>query len=362
MSAAHTAPDAMRFTATPGADAIDDLGAELDALLAAVDAPVTADRLWVTLWARALGEYTPWVFTVRRGDQLVAAALLATHRRVAIHEIFGAGHGASDYLRLPVLDDDAADTLAAGIAGWLRHRRPWRLRVEQLPVDDPAAAALVRHLHHAAVVPGDGSPRLRFVPGTPVDRLFSAKTRQSLRTARNRLARLDEDVRIETDRGPAAATNLEDLARVHRARDQALGRRCDLDDPTRYELWRTLLTAYAQRDELEVGRLLIGSELAAYSVSFLDGDSYRLWETRFDPARDFVAPGRLLIAGLLERLATEGRFREFDYMRGEEDYKRRMSNDVVPAEHLVAWSSGATRRLEAGYRWARDRTARRSTG
>lgn len=333
----------------------DDLGVLLDDL----DAPVCAQPLWLTTWARAYRSYTPWVFTLRREGELAAAGLLAERRRAGHREIVGLGHGASDYARLPARSEEDAEALAAAIADWLGGRRgPWRFRFEQLPDGDPVAAGLARRLREAVLEDGDPSPRLLLHDDRTLEQVMSSKTRQSLRTARNRLGRLEEGFSVRADRGSGATACLGDVERVHRLRDEALGRASDLDDPERLEFWRSLITAYAGRGAVEVGRLLIGSEMAAYSVAFLDRGSYRLWDTRIDPGRAFVSPGRVLLADLIERLRAEGAWSEFDYMRGEEDYKRRMSDDVVPAQNVRAWSSGGLRRLEDTFRGARRRLRR----
>jgi CelD/BcsL family acetyltransferase involved in cellulose biosynthesis len=341
--------------------ALDDLGAELDALLAEVDAPICARRLWLTVWLRSHAEFSPWVVSVREHGQLGGVVALAERRRAGHQEIVALGHGSSDYARLPARSDAAARALADAIGDALQRRRwPWRLRLDQLPPADPVAIHLGDRLAHAAFEPGDAAPRLLLQADRPLDAVMSAKTRQSLRTARNRLEKLDEGYAVRTERGPRVCSELDDIERVHRLRDHALGRDSDLDDPARRRFWRDVLSAYGERGEVEVGRLQIGGELAAYSVSFLDGSSYRLWDTRIDPARSFVSPGRVLLADLIERLRAEGGWSEFDFMRGEEDYKRRMSDDAVLTESLRAWSSGALRSLERGFRAMRGRLRRRA--
>jgi len=339
--------------------ALDDLGVELDALLAGVDAPICARRLWLTVWLQSHVEFSPWVVSVREHGELAAVGSFAERRRAGHHEIVALGHGSSDYARMPARSEIAARVLADAVHDALDARRwPWRLRFDQLPPADPAAVRLVERLSHAALEAGDAAPRLLLHADRPLDAVMSSKTRQSLRTARNRLDKLDEGYTVRTERGPGVCAELADIERVHRLRDHALGRASDLDDPPRRRFWHDLLAAYGGRGEVEIGRLEIGGDLAAYSVSFLDGSSYRLWDTRIDPARAFVSPGRVLLAELIERLRAEGAWTEFDFMRGEEDYKRRMSDDAVPAESLRAWSSGSLRAVEQGFRGLRARRRR----
>jgi CelD/BcsL family acetyltransferase involved in cellulose biosynthesis len=336
--------------------ALDELGPELDSLLVDVGAPICARRLWLTVWADSFVEYTPWTFWVRERGELVAVGLLAVRARAGHHEIVGLGHGPSDYARLPARSPEAAQRLAETLAEALRRRRrPWRLRIDGLPPADPVATRLAEQLRHATVVRGEGAPHLLLRAERPVEAVMKAKDRHSLHARRRRLSKLECGYSLRTERGVEACTNLEDVERVHQLREHAVRRTSDLDKTSARNFWRDVLAAYGALGEVEVSRLVIGTDLAAYSIGLLDGRSWRLWDTRFNPAYRSVAPGRVLITDVMERLQAEGGWDEFDYMRGEEDYKRRLSDGVVPAEHLRAWSSAGLRRLEQVFRAGRSR-------
>ncbi len=338
---------------------LDELGPELDSLLADVGAPICARRLWLTVWADSFVEFTPWTVSVRERGELVAVALLAERTRAGHHEIVGLGHGPSDYARLPARSTEAAQRLAETLAGALRgRRRPWRLRLDGLPPADPVATRLATELPHAAVVSGEAAPRLFLRADRPVDTVMNAKDRRSLRSRRKRLSELDGGYSVRTGRGPEVCTDLEDIERVHQLRDHAVRRASDIDKPSARNFWRGVLSAYGALSQIEVSRLVVGTDLAAYSIGLLDGRSWRLWDTRINPAYRSVAPGRVLITEMMERLQAEGCWDEFDYMRGEEDYKTRLSDDAVPAEHVRAWSSAGLRKLEQVFRAGRSRLKR----
>lgn len=339
--------------------ALDELGPELDSLLADVDAPICARRLWLTVWADAFVEFTPWTVCVRERGELAAVALFAERIRAGHHEIVGLGHGPSDYARLPARSPEAAQRLAETLAEALRsRRRPWRLRLDGLPPADPVATRLAHELSCAAVIPAEGAPRLLLRVDRPIEAVMNAKDRRSLRSRRKRLSELEGGYSVRSGRGPEVCVGLEDIERVHQLRDHAVRRTSDIDRPSGRNFWRGVLAAYGALSQVEVSRLVVGSDLAAYSIGLLDGRSWRLWDTRLNPAYRAVAPGRVLITDLMERLQAEGRWDEFDYMRGEEDYKTRLSDDVVPAEHLRAWSSTGLRRLERAFRAGRSRLRR----
>ena len=69
------------------------------------------------------------------------------------------------------------------------------------------------------------------------------------------------------------------------------------------------------------------------------------WDGRFAPQWGEFSPGALVLHAAVRRALEDSSFDEFDWMRGQERFKSGASNDVVPAQHLLAWSSPASRRL-----------------
>lgn len=161
---------------------LNELGTELDSLLSAVDAPVCARRLWLTVWVDSFVEFTPWTMWVREDGELQAVALLAERTRAGHSEIVGLGHGPSDYARLPTRSAEGAERLSEALADALQaRRRPWRLRVDGLPAEDPVATALTQRLRQACVVRSEAAPRLFLRPDRSIESVMNAKDRRSLR-------------------------------------------------------------------------------------------------------------------------------------------------------------------------------------
>ncbi len=344
-----------------GPHVLDELGEALDRLHADTAAPVTARRPWLETWIDCYRDFEPWAVVLGDDDRLDAAALLATKRVGRRTEVVGLGHGPSDQTRLAARDETAAVELGRAVAeaiGGLPG--PWRLRVEQLPVDDPAAVALASALPGARLVPGDGSPTTRFDRGRSFSSYVGHNSRGVAKTMRNRVRRAGWDLEVDHLRDPERIVAfLPDVERIHRDRDLHLVRRSDLDDRRMAEFWRRIIAKLAHRGELELTTLRFSGRMAGYVVGVLDGDAYRLWDGRFDPEFAWYSPGRLVDQSALGAALLDERFQEFDWMRGEEEYKLRTSTDVVPAHHLLAWSSPLVRaRTEA--RPAAKRALRRA--
>ena len=79
--------------------------------------------------------------------------------------------------------------------------------------------------------------------------------------------------------------------------------------------------------------------LAAYVVSFLDGDTYRVFDGRFLTIWQRYSPGRLLESETLARAMRDSRFARLDWMNSIAPDKLISANTAEPTVNLVASSS-----------------------
>jgi CelD/BcsL family acetyltransferase involved in cellulose biosynthesis len=325
-----------------GPQVLDLLGADLDTLHEVTSVPITGRRMWLAAWATCFPHYRPWAVTVRgQQGRLEAAAVLATRARGPLSEHVLMGHGPSDQSRLPARTAASATALADGIAEALCDLpSPWTLRAQQLPPDDLVVQRLLQALPASRVVPGQGSPTTRFGPDRSLRTYVSKNHHKQVRRMMNRLTRDHHPPELTAVRDPQAiAEVMGEVERVCRARDRQLGRRSKLDDEHAGAFFRRIITDAAGRDEVELVTLRVGSEVAAYVLSFLDRGSYRMWNCRFDPAWEHYGVGRIANDFALQRALADDDAIEFDWMKGEEPYKASFATDVIPAIDLLAWSS-----------------------
>jgi CelD/BcsL family acetyltransferase involved in cellulose biosynthesis len=334
-----------------GAPALSDHVPELEQLLAATGAPVTARLPWLLTWANHHPAWVPWTITVRRdaGRQLVAAALLATRRRGPVVNVVLLGHGRSDRAHLPAIDGEASQDLALGIARALRGlRRPWRLKLRQLPAGDPTALELARLVPRARLVSGFGSPIVRFSDDRRLPTYASRNYRSQTNHKWNQLTRDGAAPSVLMTRDPAEIERyLPVLRRISRRRDHEIAARSAFDDPGYDLFFDDLILRHARRGEVELAALTARGDVAAYSVAFLDGDAYRQWNKHLNPDWAAYRPGHVLDARLLARTLADPGVRELDWMAGTEAYKLRTATDTMDACSLLAWSSAATALLDA---------------
>jgi CelD/BcsL family acetyltransferase involved in cellulose biosynthesis len=332
-------PAEVRVRKGPGVLA--ELGARLDDLHAATAAPIMARRPWLETWIRCFSDHEPWAVTVERDGALTGAALLARRRRSGLTEVLRLGHWATDHARFPATDSPSAAALAVAVIAEVKALRgPWQVHLGQLPVADPVVRALADGLRGAVLMPGDGSPLLRFTDDRSVAAYLSKNHRQNSRTAVNRMRKAGVTHAVQTTREAAEIeAAFPEIDAVRRRRDAEKGRTDKLVDSQYATFRRTVIRSLAARGEAELTTLRLDGELAAYNLALLDGGSYRLWDSRMSPAWERFYPGRLVLDESIERALGDPRFTEFDFMRGQLQYKLWIAKDVVPSETLVAWSA-----------------------
>jgi CelD/BcsL family acetyltransferase involved in cellulose biosynthesis len=339
------------------------------------DVPLTARAPWLRAYLDAYRDRQPVVVEIveiagpagagagpaRHGRPVAVACLGRVDGPVV--EWTALGIEVSDYTALVAVDDDAARRLAGAIADLVRGgRRPWRLRLEQLPAGDP----VLRHLGPLlpAVTCRPGIPALRLALSEPrvLERHLSHNARRTVRKGWNRLARDGHEVVVRPVRDPVGVRAVLDaVVELRRTRDRQIGRRSELDRPDFARFYRGVLPELAARGQVELTTLWVGDELAGYVLGFLDGSSYRMWDGRVGADWLAYSTGRLADALALTSALADPRIRTLDWMRGEQEYKRQAMTHVVDHEHLHAWSSHALRRgyrlVLAGHRRLRRLTA-----
>lgn len=324
-----------------GTDVLHALGHHHDALAERLDAPLTSRRPWLSAWIRASPHFEPWATCAWESDELVGACLLGRRRVGDGVEVVALGQGRNDRTRLLAADAAVAESLAVHVGTAMRRcGRPWTLRIDQLPERDLLAGALARHLPGALLLPGGSVPGVDFGDERTAHEHLSKNLRRQLQKSRNRIA--SDGIRLEiefTRLRPTLTAHLGEIEAVHRDRDHAVGRVSDIDDLAARNLWRGVITAHIARDEVEIATLRLDGALSAYVISFLDHDTYRVFDGRFETHWARYSPGRLLEAETLVRAMTDRRFERLDWMNSIAPEKLISANTIEPTMQLLAASS-----------------------
>lgn len=333
----------LRALTLEGSELLARLG-DLDDLHRSQGVPITSRRRWLEAWARAYPHFRPWGVFVEHDGGVHGAALLARRRRAGRTEVLSMGHGPSDYSRLPARSDAAAEALARAVADALaRVRGPWSLRIERLPEDEGVALRLIDLLPVARLEPDEGAPRVGFDGDRDPRSLMRKNARRTEREGWNRARREGAAPSLGVLETPAdVEAALDRLERIRHERDLARLGSSTLSDPSFRRFWRSIIPELAAAGELEVLTLSLHDELAAFTLCFRDGASYRTWDGRFDERFSRYSPGRLSDLAAFRRALSDRRYEEFDFMRGAHGYKLELGGRVVPSVTLAAWSSRLT--------------------
>ncbi|MCX7799695.1 MAG: GNAT family N-acetyltransferase [Fimbriimonadales bacterium] len=285
---------------------------------------------WQSLWWRWFGgRKRPWIVALFEGRDLVGLAPFAVTRGPwkALRWI---GTGASDYLHS--LARPGYETQVA-YATWdaVRESRD----------HDLADLHQVRETHPLAAIAAGGAcfeqARCLVLDLPPTYEEYLAGLGKSLRYDARRLDRGEfasgaARVRFvgpdETDHG------MEVLLATHRKRwrDRGLpgafvGRRSEA-------FHRQWARAASERGWLRLGVLEFEGQAIGAIYAMAVGGACYFYQCGFDPSRKSLSPGTLLVAATIRHAIGEG-LRTFDFLRGDEPYKRRWKPQNVFAN--VRW-------------------------
>jgi CelD/BcsL family acetyltransferase involved in cellulose biosynthesis len=348
-----------------GADVLDRLAERLDDLHAATGTPVTARRPWLAAWVRSYRDQEPVAVVVEDPDgRLEGAALLARRRGLGMTRVVAMGHGPSDEARLPVRSILAAEALGEALADFLTSQpRPWRLVLRHLRQDDPVIPFLAARLRHVRLVPGSVSLVTRFDADRDLSTYVSRNHRHVVKKMHKRILREGLSVDIAHVRTPGdVAAVVDEVETVCYARDVQARGWSALENSSAGPFFRQVILDHADRGEVELTTLRLDGELAAYALCFVDGGAHRLWNGRVAPSWLRYGAGGLANNAALEHALSDPDCTAFDWMLGDESYKRSMANHVERTRDALAWSSltlelvtDAPRRLKALFIRAAER-------
>lgn len=122
---------------------------------------------------------------------------------------------------------------------------------------------------------------------------------------------------------------------------------------TRFQ--RSFAPAAVAEGRLWLPRIWIDGNLAGALYALRAGGTVSFYQSGFEPGRSSLSPGTLLVAATIRRAIEEG-CTEFDFLRGDEPYKRRWGPQRSEANLRFAWPTLGWRGCwvhamsESGYR------------
>lgn len=221
----------------------------------------------------------------------------------------------------------------------------WTLTARGLMDSSPAIHALIDETPICKTTTGDVLPRTVFSSGRELRSHVSRNHHQQVRRLRNRAERDGLALQVDHLRGGALVVVLDDLITMQGLRELDAGRRLKTKDSRDGRFLRDVITAHAEHDLVEATVLSAKGRPAAFTLTFLDGDTRRLWTLAFDPAYRDYGLGRICVDASLERALQDPSCHEYDWMKGDEAYKTTFANRTDRTIDVLAWSSTSLRIL-----------------
>ncbi len=306
------------------------------------DVFVTFD--WLATYWRIFGSSKSLAIVTASGDSLLTACapLMVTSPAPGVRrlEFIGAGiHDFSDFIGSG--GDDSARLLWDHILGG----NGWdALRLQQLKGDSPAlrqapatgVSGIDRHALRSAQQLGEACPVLTLPPSWDEYydglgrnlrydlRRYARKVANDFRKVHYQLVRTSEEL------NEAFAA----LVRLHGERWRRRGLPGVLASPRRQRFQLELAQTLLRRDRLRMFVLRLDDAPTAVLLNYWFGGRYYFYVGGFDVNRERYRPGTLLFAQAIRQAIEEGAT-EFDFLRGQEEYKYRFGAVDRPHYHLA---------------------------
>lgn len=277
---------------------------------------------WVGAWLRRaepIGE--PVFLSVRLDGSLVGAAAFEIDRDAA--RALG-DPDVTDYPPLAALPGYEV-VVAEGILEWMREDLTRRVELWGIAEDSlfrPAFAAAAERLGWSfAEEPEVLAPRAELSGGWEAYLAgLSKHDRHELRRKMRNFAHAGEARYAEVTDAEAAGPALDALFGLMRASHEGKAR---FLTPEREAFFREAVQAAVGAGFARIGELRLGGEVAAMVVCLENAEGTFLYNSGYDPQFARLAAGFVCKAHALRSAAERGK-RFFDFLRGGEEYKRRM--------------------------------------
>ncbi len=299
---------------------------------------------WMSAWWRNRGQGEPLLLIACEGETPIAGMALVTSRYLGLplRRLKWMGDPDSDYQSF--VGVHRRDECVAAFVAELRKHRDWDF-CEFNSMRPDVTRALSTALG-APPVASEGCMTLTL----PQDRAGL----EELFGRHNRKGILQRVRMLRSERGACAFSTvqsrdevqpaIDDLFRLHVKRRKTLGSGgSDFADDSALSFHQDLAAAFLERGWLRLHRLHVGDQCIAAAYCFHFGEATYFYQSGFDPDFSRYSPGMLLINYAIGAAVDDGA-REFDFMRGEEDYKARWRAVLRPNGQIVFGHSGLVSR------------------
>jgi CelD/BcsL family acetyltransferase involved in cellulose biosynthesis len=306
---------------------------------------------WILPLMRHATVRRPSAIAVRRAGRLIALAPLETtplQMMPALRRLQFVVSSASDYNDVVLERSDTGSALDSVAAVWEELTASGLgIDLHQIPASSPTLtwwSGRPRNSLDGRVV--DGRPcYVTRLPSTweEFQRKLGKKMRSNIGYY-ERLIRRNYDTHLsilgpeELDEGLAA------LYRLHTRRWNSRGRSGIYADQRARALHREVASLFAGRNWLRFYSLRLNGEIQALLLCFAYRRTLYYYQGGFEPSLTQYSPGTVLTAYAIRDAITNG-CENFNFLRGDESYKRRWTAEAEGTRRLLLWGRPARSRL-----------------
>ncbi|MBZ0158498.1 MAG: GNAT family N-acetyltransferase [Alphaproteobacteria bacterium] len=300
---------------------------------------------WLLPWWRHFGNDGLMTLAIRRRGRLagIAPLFLFRHPEHGFRQVSLLGSGITDYLDFLLEPEAEEEGTRAVFEHLLSQKSRWdvgdfqELRGASPLLSSPGIPGLLMQKTAMEACPVLTLPdtRAAFRAG------LSARLRKELRYTRNSIERAG-GAYTETATGTTRQEFLEILFRLHRAAWEERGEGGVLAGPGIQAFHREVSAGFLERGWLRLSVLYIGGSVSAALYSFAARERLYCYLSGFDPRASLYSPGKFILWHAIED-ALAGGIREFDFLRGREEYKYTWGARNRTNYRLLVWHSPSFR-------------------
>jgi CelD/BcsL family acetyltransferase involved in cellulose biosynthesis len=291
---------------------------------------------WISSWWQIFGEgCTLFIIEVRdEAGALLAIAPLCIQQQFVFKcipyrslRVIGTNQANPDYLGFIVHKDHGADAIDSILQFIEERKDQWdELDLESLPVENESSQYIIQKLNKDAgllYLNNDQSIMYIALPQDIETYLgsFSSKHRYNLRRRFRQFSQNYNGQLGKAETVESALHVLDRLFHLHHLRAAAVGRTEAFTDPRIRQLHADFIRKHFDSGRIHLYYLQIGDCLEACLYGFQYGEQFNFYQMGYNPAFDHISLGTTMMLKSIE-FGIMNKFRYFDFLRGEEAYKR----------------------------------------
>jgi CelD/BcsL family acetyltransferase involved in cellulose biosynthesis len=300
---------------------------------------------WGLSWWRNLRRGSLHCLTVRDGDKLVGLAPLYVSRRQLppLRRLAFLGTGRSDYLDMVANPSRRDEVIPRIVQALLDASSGWDyLDFQQVPPSGNALCLSQVDAVRVSAHPHSACPYL-LLGGDDGLAHASTRLRKNLRYSHRRLSEMGE-VRYRLATQSTLDVDLQAVFQLHRSRWRSRGLPGVFGSQAVQAFHREVAAGFLERGILRLHVLERDGGVLSVALCYMMNGRAFYYGGGFDPAAATYSPGSLVVGEAIRCAAAEGCV-EFDFLRGEEAYKRLWGCRTRHNQRLIAATSGSAAKI-----------------